>query len=248
MCSMACFNRVSCGRETPRGIPIFGSSVDGFNDRSSQIDYHGWEFYDNLWWLRVLWSSMMDSSDGFCWWESMITQPLSDGFPAIVCPTKTEWRSGLAGQGFRRIFGQIHQAGRQGTLTIKLWRRRRRRISYISCISIYIYYVYRENEKDVYIYIYTVETSLYDIIWYHSMSMSVYIYIVCLVQYTVLQSIAMQSNAKCKSKQFVNVMYIILHNANVMYCKVCIVSYRMVLYGTVRYGMVWYWSKRRAHP
>lgn len=159
----------------------------------------------------------------------MVFQPLS-------APTKTAWqsvlrnRSGLAGQGFRRIFGQIHQAGRQGTLTIKLWRRRR--ISYISCI--YIYYVYRENEKDIYIY--TVDTSLYDIIWYHSMSMSVYIYIVCLVQYTVLQSIAMQSNAKCKSKQFVNVMCIILYNANVMYCKVCIVSYRMVLYGTVWYG------------
>jgi hypothetical protein len=78
----------------------------------------------------------------------MVFQPLS-------APTKTAWqsvlrnRSGLAGQGFRRIFGQIHQAGRQGTLTIKLWRRRR--ISYISCI--YIYYVYRENEKDIYIYI-----------------------------------------------------------------------------------------------
>ena len=62
--------------------------------------------------------------------------------------------------------------------------------------------------------------------------MSVYIYIVCLVQYTVLQSIAMQSNAKCKSKQCQCHVY----NANVMYCKVCIVSYRMVLYGTVWHG------------
>ena len=176
--------------------------------------------------------------DGLIWWFLLMriydNRPLSDGFPAIVRPNKNRMAIGF----------EEPKRPRRPRLPPHLWANSPGRppghpdnqaveeedILYI----VYIYIMYIERMKKIYIY--TVDTSLYDIIWYHSMSMSVYIYIVCLVQYTVLQSIAMQSNAKCKSKQFVNVMCIILYNANVMYCKVCIVSYRMVLYGTVWYG------------